>query len=161
MEYFQSSRGARKGLADTALRTADSGYLTRRLVDVSQDVIVRSDDCGTHEGIMVYDITDSGRVIESLAERLTGRYLADDLVDPKTGEVLATREKMIDEKTAQKIVDAGITQVKIRSILNCQAKKRCLRQVLRREPGQRSSRSASARRSASSRRSRSVSQVPS
>ena len=123
LEYFQSSRGARKGLADTALRTADSGYLTRRLVDVSQDVIVRSDDCGTHEGIMVYDITDSGRVIESLAERLTGRYLADDLVDPKTGEVLATREKMIDEKTAQKIVDAGITQVKIRSILNCQAKK--------------------------------------
>ena len=89
LEYFQSSRGARKGLADTALRTADSGYLTRRLVDVSQDVIVRSDDCGTHEGIMVYDITDSGRVIESLAERLTGRYLADDLVDPKTGEVLA------------------------------------------------------------------------
>ena len=123
LEYFQSSRGARKGLADTALRTADSGYLTRRLVDVSQDVIVRSDDCGTHEGIVVYDITDSGRVIESLAERLTGRYLADDVVHPETGEVLATREKMIDEKTAQKIVDAGITQVKIRSILNCQAKK--------------------------------------
>ncbi len=120
LEYFQSSRGARKGLADTALRTADSGYLTRRLVDVSQDVIVRSDDCGTHEGIVVYDITDSGRVIESLAERLTGRYLADDVVHPETGEVLATREKMIDEKTAQKIVDAGITQVKIRSILNCQ-----------------------------------------
>ena len=123
LEYFISSRGARKGLADTALRTADSGYLTRRLVDVSQDVIVRSDDCGTHEGIVVYDITDSGRVIESLAERLTGRYLADDVVHPETGEVLATREKMIDEKTAQKIVDAGITQVKIRSILNCQAKK--------------------------------------
>ena len=123
LEYFQSSRGARKGLADTALRTADSGYLTRRLVDVSQDVIVRSDDCGTHEGIVVYDITDSGRVIESLAERLTGRYLADDVVHPETGEVLATREKMIDQKTAQKIVDAGITQVKIRSILNCQAKK--------------------------------------
>ena len=123
LEYFQSSRGARKGLADTALRTADSGYLTRRLVDVSQDVIIRSDDCGTHEGIMVYDIEDSGRTIESLAERLTGRYLADDVVHPQTGEVLATREKMIDEKTAQKIVDAGITQVKIRSILNCQAKK--------------------------------------
>ena len=123
LEYFQSSRGARKGLADTALRTADSGYLTRRLVDVSQDVIIRCDDCGTHEGIMVYDIEDSGRVIESLAERLTGRYLADDVVHPQTGEVLATREKMIDEKTAQKIVDAGITQVKIRSILNCQAKK--------------------------------------
>ena len=123
LEYFQSSRGARKGLADTALRTADSGYLTRRLVDVSQDVIIRCDDCGTHEGIMVYDIEDSGRVIESLAERLTGRYLADDVVHPQTGEVLATREKMIDEKTAQKIVDAGITRVKIRSILNCQAKK--------------------------------------
>ena len=123
LEYFMSAHGARKGMSDTALRTADSGYLTRRLVDVSQDVIVRSDDCGTHEGIVVYDITDSGRVIESLAERLTGRYLADDVVHPETGEVLATREKMIDEKTAQKIVDAGITQVKIRSILNCQAKK--------------------------------------
>lgn len=99
MEYFQSSRGARKGLADTALRTADSGYLTRRLVDVSQDVIIRCDDCGTHEGIMVYDIEDSGRVIESLAERLTGRYLADDVVHPQTGEVLATREKMIDQQS--------------------------------------------------------------
>ena len=123
LEYFNSSRGARKGLADTALRTADSGYLTRRLVDVSQDVIIRCDDCGTHEGIVVYDITDSGRVIEGLAERLTGRYVADDVVDPKTGEVLATRDKMVDEKTAQRIVDAGITEVKIRSILNCAAKK--------------------------------------
>ena len=123
LEYFNSSRGARKGLADTALRTADSGYLTRRLVDVSQDVIIRDSDCGTHEGIEVYDITDSGRVIEGLAERLTGRYLADDVAHPETGEILATREKMIDEKTAQKIVDAGITKVRIRSVLTCNAKK--------------------------------------
>ncbi len=123
LEYFNSSRGARKGLADTALRTADSGYLTRRLVDVSQDVIIRTADCGTHEGIEVYDITDSGRVIEGLAERLTGRYLSDDVVHPETGEVLATREKMIDEKTAQKIVDAGITKVRIRSVLTCNSKK--------------------------------------
>ena len=123
LEYFNSSRGARKGLADTALRTADSGYLTRRLVDVSQEVIIRSADCGTHEGIEVYDITDSGRVIEGLAERLTGRYVADDVIHPQTGEVLATREKMVDEKTAQKIVDAGITTVRIRSVLTCNAKK--------------------------------------
>ena len=123
LEYFNSSRGARKGLADTALRTADSGYLTRRLVDVSQDVIIRDTDCGTHEGIEVYDITDSGRVIEGLAERLTGRYVADDVCHPVTGEVLATREKMVDEKTAQKIVDAGITKVRIRSVLTCNSKK--------------------------------------
>ena len=122
LEYFQSSRGARKGLADTALRTADSGYLTRRLVDVSQDVIIREHDCGTHEGIVAVDIIDSGRPIEELSERLLGRYVADDVVDPKTGEVLVTRDKMMDENDAKRIVAAGITEVKIRSILNCEAK---------------------------------------
>ena len=122
LEYFVSARGARKGLADTALRTADSGYLTRRLVDVSQDVIIREHDCGTHEGIVAVDIIDSGRPIEELSERLLGRYVADDVVDPKTGEVLVTRDKMMDENDAKRIVAAGITEVKIRSILNCEAK---------------------------------------
>ena len=107
LEYFNSSRGARKGLADTALRTADSGYLTRRLVDVSQDVIIRMKDCGTHEGIMVQSIMDNGRVIEDLSERLFGRYLADDIYHPETGELLVSRDKMMDENDAKKIIDAG------------------------------------------------------
>ena len=121
LEYFNSSRGARKGLADTALRTADSGYLTRRLVDVSQDVIIRSKDCGTHEGLVVQAISDNGRVIEDLAERLYGRYLADDLYHPETGELLVSRDKMMDDNDTRKIIDAGFTAVKIRSPLNCEA----------------------------------------
>ncbi|MEG1448812.1 MAG: DNA-directed RNA polymerase subunit beta', partial [Oscillospiraceae bacterium] len=122
LEYFNSSRGARKGLADTALRTADSGYLTRRLVDVAQDVIIREDDCGTHEGIVVYDIMDGNRVIEPMTERLVGRYLSDDMIHPQTGELICSRDKMMDEKDAQRIADAGFTKVRIRTILNCQAK---------------------------------------
>ena len=122
LEYFVSSRGARKGLADTALRTADSGYLTRRLVDVSQDVIIRQDDCGTHEGIWVSDIKDGGEMIEPMTERLIGRYVADDVIDPNTGEVLVTRDKMMDDADAAKIAAAGITRLKIRSILNCESK---------------------------------------
>ena len=122
LEYFQSSRGARKGLADTALRTADSGYLTRRLVDVSQDVIIREHDCGTHEGLIVCDIADSGRVIEDFAERMIGRYVADDVIDPKTGEMLVSRDKMMTEADAKKIIDAGFTEIKIRTPLNCGSK---------------------------------------
>ncbi|MEG0853715.1 MAG: DNA-directed RNA polymerase subunit beta' [Angelakisella sp.] len=122
LEYFNSSRGARKGLADTALRTADSGYLTRRLVDVSQEVIIREADCGTHEGIEVYEITDSGRVIEEFSERLCGRFVSDDVIDPVTGEVLVSRDKMMNEDDAEKIIKAKIDRVKIRSIINCQAK---------------------------------------
>ena len=122
LEYFISTRGARKGMADTALRTADSGYLTRRLVDVSQEVIIREEDCGTHEGIDVEAITDGNRVIEELAERLTGRYPCEDVVNPKTGELLASREEMITYKTAEEIVGAGITSLKIRSVINCRAK---------------------------------------
>ena len=122
LDYFNSSRGARKGLADTALRTADSGYLTRRLVDVSQDVIIREVDCGTHEGIVAVDIVDSGRTIESLQERLVGRYVSDDVIDPATGEMLASRDRMITVETAKRIVDAGFTKVKVRSILNCESK---------------------------------------
>ena len=122
LDYFNSSRGARKGLADTALRTADSGYLTRRLVDVSQDVIIREEDGGTHEGIGAGDIVDSGRTIESLQERLVGRYVSDDVIDPATGEMLASRDRMITVETAKRIVDAGFTKVKVRSILNCESK---------------------------------------
>ena len=122
LEYFISSRGARKGLADTALRTADSGYLTRRLVDVSQDVIIREEDCGTDEGIEIYTIKNGNEMIEPLKERLLGRYLLDDLYDPNTGNLIITKNKLITDADAQKIVDAGVERVKIRSVLNCHAK---------------------------------------
>ncbi|HBC26599.1 MAG TPA: DNA-directed RNA polymerase subunit beta', partial [Ruminococcaceae bacterium] len=122
LEYFISSRGARKGLADTALRTADSGYLTRRLVDVSQEVIVREDDCGATEGLEVFDIQEGKESIEPLSERLQGRYLLEDFVDPETGKVLVSKDKLIDESDANLIVSKGVTHIKIRSILNCRAK---------------------------------------
>ncbi len=122
LEYFISAHGARKGLSDTALRTADSGYLTRRLVDVSQDLIIREDDCGTTEGLEVYAIKDGNQVIESLQERLIGRYPLHDVVDPNTNEVLATTDKLITEKQAKAIVDAGIERVTVRSPLNCKTK---------------------------------------
>ena len=121
LEYFISSRGARKGLADTALRTADSGYLTRRLVDVSQDVIIRQNDCGTDNGIWVYDIREGNEMIESLSERLQGRYLVEDFCDPKTGEVLVSKDKIMDDKDAEKICATGVEKVKIRSILTCRS----------------------------------------
>lgn len=119
LEYFISSRGARKGLADTALRTADSGYLTRRLVDVAQDVIVREDDCGTEEGLTVADIKDGNHILEPLEERLEGRYLLHDAVDPNTGEIIWSHEDMVTGEGAKKIVDAGITSIEIRSVLTC------------------------------------------
>ncbi len=122
LEYFISSRGARKGLADTALRTADSGYLTRRLVDVSQEVIIRERDCGTTEGLIVCDIKDGNEMIEPLTERLQGRYLVEDYVDEKTGEVLVSKDKMMDDADAKKLIEAGVQKIKIRSILNCHAK---------------------------------------
>ncbi len=122
LEYFISSRGARKGLADTALRTADSGYLTRRLVDVSQDVIIREDDCGTHEGLEIFDIKSGNQVIEGLHERLVGRYLVDDFCDKETGELLVSKDKMMDEHDADIIVNAGTEKITIRSILGCRAK---------------------------------------
>ena len=120
LEYFISSRGARKGLADTALRTADSGYLTRRLVDVSQEVIVRTDDCGTTDGIDIYEIREGKELIESLEERLTGRYLAEDFTDDN-GEVLVSKDKLITEADANTIVASGVKTVKIRSVLTCHA----------------------------------------
>ena len=122
LEYFISSRGGRMGLADTALRTADSGYLTRRLVDVSQDVIVREDDCGTHEGIEIYTIYDGKRKIEDIRERLLGRYLVEDFVDSETGEVLVSKDTMMGDKEADIISNSGVEKVKIRSILGCRAK---------------------------------------
>lgn len=122
LEYFISSRGARKGLADTALRTADSGYLTRRLVDVSQDVIIREDDCGSTEGIIVFDIKDGKESIESLRERLLGRYLCKDFVNKKTGDILISKDKMMDDKDADLIVSSGVKKIEIRSILNCRAR---------------------------------------
>ncbi|MDD3832451.1 MAG: DNA-directed RNA polymerase subunit beta' [Oscillospiraceae bacterium] len=123
LEYFISSRGARKGLADTALRTADSGYLTRRLVDVAQDVIIRSNDCGTAEGIEVYDIRDGKEIIEQLTDRLHGRYLLNDFVDPKTGEVMVSSEKIMGDYEADLLVNKyKVERIKIRSVLNCHAK---------------------------------------
>ncbi len=122
LEYFTSTHGARKGLADTALRTADSGYLTRRLVDVAQDVIVREADCGTVEGSVVAEIRDGGTVIENLYDRLVGRYAAKDVVHPKTGEVLVQAQQMIPEDSAARIVEAGVEEVTVRSVLTCQAR---------------------------------------
>ena len=118
LEYFISSHGARKGLADTALRTADSGYLTRRLVDVNQEVIITADDCGTHEGLEVEAIMESGEPIEKLFERIEGRYLADDVKD-SDGNVMYERNTYITTDIANKIVKAGIEKVKIRSALTC------------------------------------------
>ena len=119
LEYFISSRGARKGLADTALRTADSGYLTRRLVDVAQDVIVREDDCHTEDGLTVFDIKDGNHILETLEERLIGRYLLHPAVNPETGEVICDNEHMMTKEDAKRIVDAGIERIEIRSILTC------------------------------------------
>ena len=122
LEYFISSRGARKGLADTALRTADSGYLTRRLVDISQDVIVREDDCETDEGLLVFDIYDGKQLIEKLSDRLVGRYLLEPAIHPETGEVIMDTDEMMTYDDAMRIVNAGIKQCRIRSILTCKAK---------------------------------------
>ena len=122
LEYFISSRGARKGLADTALRTADSGYLTRRLVDVSQEVIIRDEDCGTTEGVEIFDIFASGsNVIEPLRERLLGRYLLDDFCD-SNGNVLVSKDVMMGDSEADIIVESGVKSIKIRSVLSCRAK---------------------------------------
>ena len=123
LEYFVSSRGARKGLTDTALRTADSGYLTRRLVDVSQEVIIREEDCGATEGIMVSDLREGKEEIEKFSERLIGRYAVKDVVNPTTGEIIVPYGKMMDLYDAEKIEEAGITELEIRSVLTCRAKR--------------------------------------
>ncbi len=122
LEYFISAHGARKGLADTALRTADSGYLTRRLVDVSQDIIVREHDCGSHEGIEVADIKDGNQLVEKMIERLIGRYPLENIIHPETKEIIVDTETLITENIAEKIVEAGIERVQVRSVLGCRTK---------------------------------------
>ena len=122
LEYFISSRGARKGLADTALRTADSGYLTRRLVDVSQEVIIREDDCGTTDGIMARAVFDKGQEVQSLGESIHGRYPAEPVVSPKTGEVLFDTDHMLMPDDAKTLEEHGIEEVKIRSVMTCEAR---------------------------------------
>ncbi|MBC3888222.1 DNA-directed RNA polymerase subunit beta' [Acetobacterium paludosum] len=122
LEFFSSTHGARKGLADTALRTADSGYLTRRLVDVSQDVIVREEDCGTTRGYEVSTINDHGEIIETLEERLVGRYAFEDVVHPETGEILTPANEIITSEMTEAIIKSGIEKVLIRAVFNCQSK---------------------------------------
>ena len=123
LEYFMGAKGSRKSLSDTALRTADSGYLTRRLVDVSQDVIIREEDCGATSGIVVSDIKTGDNVVEKLFDRLVGRYTVNDVVNEETGELIVPANTMIDEVMAKEIVDAGITSVEVRTILRCLAKR--------------------------------------
>jgi DNA-directed RNA polymerase beta' subunit len=122
LEYFISTHGARKGLADTALKTANSGYLTRRLVDVAQDVIIYEDDCGTTDGILVTSLVEGGEIIQPLEERLIGRMSVEDIRDPITKEIIIKKNQEIDEEITQQIIEAGIDRVKIRSVLTCQSK---------------------------------------
>ena len=121
-EYFISTHGARKGNADTALKTADSGYLTRRLVDVSQDVIVREADCGTEEGIYIEAIREGAEIVETLSERLTGRYALEDILNPETGEVMVKKNDYIEPLMAEKIEEVGVKRVYIRSVFTCKTK---------------------------------------
>ncbi len=122
LEFFLSSHGSRKGLSDIALKTADSGYLTRRLVDVSQDVIVTEDDCHTDEGHTVRTIRDGKEILEELEERLVGRYAFEDILNPKDGSIIVKKDELIDEETAHFIQEIGIEEVKVRSVLTCQTK---------------------------------------
>ena len=119
-EYFNSTHGARKGLADTALKTANSGYLTRRLVDVAQDVVITETDCGTERGIIVRPVVDGGNVIVSIGERILGRTVQEDVVHPETGELLIAKGKLVDENDVEAVEKAGVEQVKIRSVLTCE-----------------------------------------
>jgi DNA-directed RNA polymerase subunit beta' len=123
LQYFISTHGARKGLADTALKTANSGYLTRRLVDVAQDAIIMEDDCGTLDGINISSLIEGGEVIEPLGDRILGRTALEDIVDPVTDDVLIEANDAIDEALVQKIEDAGIEKIKIRSVLTCQSRR--------------------------------------
>ena len=123
LEYFNSTHGARKGLADTALKTANAGYLTRKLIDVAQNVKVTMHDCGTHEGVEITEITDNGELIESLEERILGRVLADDVIDPIANDILFHEGTLIDEEKAKAITEAGIKSVSIRTPITCKAAK--------------------------------------
>ncbi|MRR36135.1 DNA-directed RNA polymerase subunit beta', partial [bacterium] len=123
LQYFISTHGARKGLADTALKTANSGYLTRRLVDVAQDAIITEPDCGTLDGLTVSSLTEGGEVIEQIGDRILGRVALDDILDPVTGDVLVPANQEIDETLVKRIEDAGLERVKIRSVLTCQSRR--------------------------------------
>ena len=121
LEYFNSTHGARKGLSDTALKTANSGYLTRRLVDVAQDCIIREHDCGTERAITASAAVNDGEVISPLSERILGRVAAEDLLVPGTEDVLVRRNELIDERKADAIEASGVQNVRIRSALTCEA----------------------------------------
>jgi DNA-directed RNA polymerase subunit beta' len=133
LEYFISTHGARKGLADTALRTADSGYLTRRLIDVAQDVVILKEDCGTQSGVWLSEPTDSG-LLESFSDRIVGRWAASDLIDPKSNEVVVLHNEEIDEHIAARIQELGIERVHLRSPLTCQARRGLCRLCYGRSP---------------------------
>src|SRR5690606_8533406 len=122
LEYFNSTHGARKGLADTALKTANSGYLTRRLVDVAQDCIITEEDCGTEEGIRVRAIVDAGQIVATLGMRVLGRTTAEDVVHAQTGAVIAPKGTMLSEADVDAITQAGIQEIRIRSVLTCESK---------------------------------------
>ena len=137
LEYFNSTHGARKGLADTALKTANSGYLTRRLVDVAQDCIITAEDCGTKGGIKVRAIIDAGQVVASLASRILGRTAAEDVNDPATGKVIVKRGTLLGEPEVEAIVAADVQEVRIRSVLTCENDQRRVRHLLRARSGPR------------------------
>ena len=130
LEYFISTHGARKGLADTALKTADAGYLTRRLVDVAQDVIITEDDCGTLRGVEVSPLKKNDEIVEKLSERILGRVSLHDVYDPETDELIVAADQIISEALAKKIEEAGIETVEVRSPLSCEAKKESVRDVM-------------------------------
>jgi DNA-directed RNA polymerase subunit beta' len=121
LEYFTASRGARKGSADTALRTADSGYLTRRLVDVSQDVIIREHDCGTHDGIIASAFEENGSVVRTFGDAINGRFPSEDVLDPSTNELLFSRDRMLSTRDADTLALYGITSLRVRTVLDCEA----------------------------------------
>jgi DNA-directed RNA polymerase subunit beta' len=123
LQYFISTHGARKGLADTALKTANSGYLTRRLVDISQDVIISEEDCGTADGIVVTALIEGGEIIQPLEDRILGRLASEDIRDPLTGEMIVKANEEIDEERAKSVVEAGVDRVTIRSVLTCQSRR--------------------------------------
>ena len=137
LEYFNSTHGARKGLADTALKTANSGYLTRRLVDVAQDCIIVEEDCGTTRGLTVRAVMDGGEVVSSLSERILGRTTAEDVLDPAGGAVLVPGNTLIQEDEADLIERSGVEQLRIRSVLTCEFGGRRLRPLLRPRSGAR------------------------
>ena len=159
LQYFISTHGARKGLADTALKTADSGYLTRRLVDVAQDVIIHEIDCGTMDGIEARAIVESGEIIEPLRDRIIGRVTLEKIIDPFTGDVIVDVNDEIDEEKASAIQEAGIEKVSIRSVLTCASPPRRAARSATAATSRPASWSSSAWRSASSRRSRSASRA--